>query len=143
MTQRQGEAQKEEIRIKTEVELFKNRKEAELAEYKAGLATKSAGWSQASQLAEVESTKAVTLREAELQTEVEKKKVLTQTEKLRAELLSKAAVEYETKVYLVVKLILPPSHFFCPLFHFEMSQNIVLFLKIKVINLLMFLLYPY
>ena len=39
--------------------------------------------------------------------------------------------------------LLPPSHFFCPLFHFEMSQNIVLFLKIKVINLLMFLLYLY
>lgn len=102
MTQRQGEAQKEEIRVKTEVELFKNRKEAELAEYKAELATKNAGWSQASQLAEVESTKAVTLREAELQTEVEKKKVLTQTEKLRGQLLSKAAVDYETKVYLMV-----------------------------------------
>ena len=39
--------------------------------------------------------------------------------------------------------ILPPFHFVCPLFHFRMSQNIVLFLKIKVINLLMFLLYPY
>ena len=43
----------------------------------------------------------------------------------------------------MLKLLLPPSHFVCPLFHFEMSQNIVLFLKIKVINLLMFLLYPY
>ena len=42
-----------------------------------------------------------------------------------------------------VQLLLPPSYFFCPLFHFEMSQNIVLFLKIKIINLLMFLLYPY
>ena len=41
------------------------------------------------------------------------------------------------------KLILPPSQFVYPLFHFEMSQNIVLFLKIKVINLLIFLLYPY
>ena len=41
------------------------------------------------------------------------------------------------------KIILPPSHFVCPLFHFEMSQNIVMFLKIRVINLLMFLLYPY
>ena len=39
--------------------------------------------------------------------------------------------------------LLPPSHFVCPLFHFGMSQNIVLFLKIKVIKLLMFLLYPY
>ena len=40
-------------------------------------------------------------------------------------------------------LVLPHSHFFGPLFHFEMSQNIILFLKIKVINLLMFLLYLY
>ena len=39
-------------------------------------------------------------------------------------------------------LILPPSHFVGPLFHFGMSQNIVLFLKIKIISLLMFLLYP-
>ena len=41
------------------------------------------------------------------------------------------------------KKILPLSHFVCPLFHFRMSQNTVLFLKVKVINLLMFLLYPY
>ena len=46
------------------------------------------------------------------------------------------------KVLDDVKIILPLSWFVCPLFHFRMSQNIVLFLKIKVINLLMFLLYP-
>ena len=40
-------------------------------------------------------------------------------------------------------VIFPPSHFVCPLFHFGMFQNIVLFLKIKTINLLMLLLYPY
>ena len=97
-TQRLGDAQKEEINVKTSVELYKNQKEAELVKSKAELATKNAGWSQASQLAEVESAKAVAIREAELQTEVEKKKALNQTEKLRAELLSKAAVEYETKV---------------------------------------------
>ncbi|XP_075665347.1 flotillin-like protein 3 [Castanea sativa] len=97
-TQRLGDAQKEEINVKTSVELYKNQKEAELVKSKAELATKNAGWSRASQLAEVESAKAVAIREAELQTEVEKKKALNQTEKLRAELLSKAAVEYETKV---------------------------------------------
>ena len=32
--------------------------------------------------------------------------------------------------------LLSSSYFVCPLFHFGMSQNIVLFLKIKVINLL-------
>ena len=47
------------------------------------------------------------------------------------------------KVQMIRKELLLPSHFVYPLFHFEMSQNIVLFLKIKVINLLMFLLYPY
>nr|POE60706.1 flotillin-like protein 1 [Quercus suber] len=96
-TQRLGEAQKKEINVKTRVELYKNQKEADLAESKAELATKNARWSQASQLAKVESTKAVALREAELQTKVEKKKVLNQTEKIRVELLSKTAVEYETK----------------------------------------------
>ena len=45
-------------------------------------------------------------------------------------------------VWYTLILILPPSHFVCPLFHFRMSRNIVLFLKIKVISLLMFLLYP-
>ena len=97
-TQRLGEAQKEEINVKTGVELYKNQKEADLAESKAELATKNARWSQDSQLAEVESTKAVALREAELKTKVEKKKALNQTEKLRVELLSKVAVEYEIKV---------------------------------------------
>ena len=43
----------------------------------------------------------------------------------------------------LIKIILHPSHFFYHLFHFDMSQNIVLFLKIKVINLLIFLLYLY
>ena len=43
----------------------------------------------------------------------------------------------------ILIIVLPPSHFVCHLFHFEMSQIIVLFLKIRVINLLMFLLYPY
>ena len=37
----------------------------------------------------------------------------------------------------------PPFQFVCPLFHFGMSQNIVLFLKLKTINLLMFLLCLY
>ncbi|XP_065638369.1 flotillin-like protein 3 [Quercus suber] len=114
-TQRLGDAQKEEINVKTSVELYRNQKEAELVKSKAELATKNAGWSQASQLAEVEAAKAVAIREAELQTEVEKKKALNQTEKLRAELLSKAAVEYETKIdifYIVFALTV--SDAICP-----------------------------
>ncbi|KAK6912266.1 Band 7 domain, partial [Dillenia turbinata] len=97
-TQRQGEGKKEEGRVKSEVEIFKNRKEADVAEATAELVTKKAGWSQQAQLAEVESAKAVALREAELQRDVEKMNALTRTEKLRAELLSKACVDYDIKV---------------------------------------------
>lgn len=97
-TQRQGEGKKEEIRVKTEVKVYENQREAEMAKADAELAKKKAGWSMEAQVAEVEATKAVALREAELQMEVEKMNVLTKTEKLKAEYLSKASVEYDTKV---------------------------------------------
>lgn len=97
-TQRQGDGKKEEIRVKTDVKVFENQREAEVAEANAELAKKKAGWAREAQVAEVEATKAVALRDAELQREVETMNALTRTEKLKAEFLSKASVEYETKV---------------------------------------------
>ncbi|KAL7159231.1 hypothetical protein ABFS83_01G014300 [Erythranthe nasuta] len=96
-TQRQGEGKKEEIKVKAEVKIFENLREAELAEANADLAKKKAGWSREAQVAEIEANKAVALRDAELQKEVEEMNALTQTEKLKAQFLSKAGVEYETK----------------------------------------------
>ncbi|CAH2044402.1 unnamed protein product [Thlaspi arvense] len=96
--QRQGEGTKEEIRVKTEIKVFENQKEADVAKANAELAMKKAAWTKDAQVAEVEAAKAVALREAELQTQVEKMNALTRTEKLKAEFLSKASVEYETKV---------------------------------------------
>ena len=96
--QRQGEGTKEEIKVRTEVKVFENQKEADVAKANAELAMKKAAWTKDAQVAEVEATKAVALREAELQTQVEKMNALTRTEKLKAEFLSKASVEYETKV---------------------------------------------
>ena len=49
-------------------------------------------------MAEVEAEKAVAFRDAVLQREVEEMNAMTRTEKLKAEFLSKASVEYETKV---------------------------------------------
>ncbi|EEF42509.1 flotillin-like protein 4 [Ricinus communis] len=97
-TQRQGEGKKEEIKVKTEVKIYENQREAEVAEVNAELAKKKAGWAKEAQVAEVEASKAVTLRDAELQREVERMNALTRIEKLKAEFLSKASVEYETKV---------------------------------------------
>ncbi|CAL0327187.1 unnamed protein product [Lupinus luteus] len=97
-TQRQGEGQKQEIKVKAEVKVFENEREAEIAEANSELAKKKAAWSKAAKVAEVEAAKAVALRDAELQREVETMNALTVTEKLKAEFLSKASVEYETKV---------------------------------------------
>ncbi|KAF5954401.1 hypothetical protein HYC85_007257 [Camellia sinensis] len=97
-TKRQGDGKKEEVKVKTEVQIFENQKAADVAEANAELATKKAGWAQLAQLAEVESAKAVALREAELQRPVEEKNALTQLEKPKAENLSKASVEYEIKI---------------------------------------------
>ncbi|KAH9610973.1 hypothetical protein KSS87_005845 [Heliosperma pusillum] len=97
-TQRLGEGKKEEIKVQSEVKIFENQKDADVAKANAELLALKAGWSQAAQLAEVEANKAVAIREAELQSEVEKKNALSRTEKLRAELLSKATVEYDIKV---------------------------------------------
>jgi flotillin len=105
-TQRQGESHKEEIKVRTDVEIFKNQKEGERAQSNAELATRNASWAQASELAQVEAKKAVALREAELQCQLERKNALTQTEKLKANMLSKASVEYEIKVYICTALVL-------------------------------------
>ncbi|MBA0684224.1 hypothetical protein Goari_025819, partial [Gossypium aridum] len=84
--------------VKTEVKVYENQREAEIAEANADLAKKKASWAKEAQVAEVESAKAVALREAELQQEVERMNALTRTEKLKAEFLSQASVEYDTKV---------------------------------------------
>ncbi|CAI0399061.1 unnamed protein product [Linum tenue] len=96
--QREGEGKKEEINVKAKVKIYENLREAEVAEANAELAQKKAGWTQASRVAEVELEKAVALRDAELQREVERMNALATTEKLKAELLTKASVEYDTKV---------------------------------------------
>ncbi|XP_057434432.1 flotillin-like protein 4 [Lotus japonicus] len=97
-TQRQGEGQKEEIKVRTEVKVYENQKEADVAQANSELAKKKAAWAQTAQVAEVEAAKAVALREAELQGEVERMNAVTRTEKLKADFLTKASVEYETKV---------------------------------------------
>ena len=111
-TQRQGEGKKEEIKVKAAVKVYENEREAEVAEANADLAKKKAGWTKKAQVSEVEAAKAVALREAELQREVEKMNALTRTEKLKAEFLSKASVEYETKVCFCVECFYDHNFYF-------------------------------
>ncbi|KAK1368285.1 Flotillin-like protein 3 [Heracleum sosnowskyi] len=97
-TRRQGEGNKEEIRIKTEVQIYKNQRDAEVEQANAELAKKKAMWSQSAKMAQVEAQMAVSMREATLQMEVEKQNALTMTEKLRAQDLSKANIDYDIQV---------------------------------------------
>ncbi|CAM0885396.1 unnamed protein product [Alopecurus aequalis] len=94
----QGEGLKEKAKVKAEVQVFENAREADIAAAKADLAMKKAGWDRQAKVAEVEAAKAVAIREAELQMEVEVKNALCQTEKLKAEQLSKATVQYDMQV---------------------------------------------
>ncbi|KAF0929485.1 hypothetical protein E2562_021581 [Oryza meyeriana var. granulata] len=94
----QGVGRKEETKVKAEVQVYENEREAEIAGAQAALAMKKAGLNKQSNLAEVEAVKAVAIREAELQMEVERKNALRLTEKLKAEQLSHATVQYETQV---------------------------------------------
>ncbi|XP_016435894.1 flotillin-like protein 6 [Nicotiana tabacum] len=96
--QRKGKGKMEEIKVGSEVKIFENQQEAEVSEANAKLATKKAAWSQQAKMAEVVAEKAVAIREAELQQEVERKNALTKTENFKAQFLSRANVEYEIKV---------------------------------------------
>ncbi|XP_078161518.1 flotillin-like protein 1 [Carex rostrata] len=96
--QRDGEAKKQEVKVTTEVKIYENKREAEVAEANTELAKKKASWEREAKLAQVEATKAVAIRDAELQMEVERRNAMRQTEKLKAEHLSKAIVDYETKM---------------------------------------------
>lgn len=89
---------KEQAKVEAEVKVFENEREAVVAAAKADLATKKAAWDRQTKVAEVEASKAVAIREAELQMEVEQKNALRLTEKLKAEQLSKATVQYDMQV---------------------------------------------
>ncbi|KAK1367845.1 hypothetical protein POM88_033937 [Heracleum sosnowskyi] len=86
------------IGVKTEVQIYKNQRDAEVEQANAELAKKKAMWSQFAKMAEVEAHMAVSMREAALQMEVEKQNALTMTEKLRAQDLSKANIDYDIQV---------------------------------------------
>ncbi|KAF6157276.1 hypothetical protein GIB67_029895 [Kingdonia uniflora] len=101
VVKRDGESKQEEINVNTKVKIFKNQREPEIAEANAQLATKKVNWARDTKMAEVEASKAIVLIEVKLQREIELKNALTQTEKLRAQNLSKATVDNEIKVLLI------------------------------------------
>jgi flotillin len=77
--------------------VFENERKAVATPTKADLATNKAAWDKQTKVPEVEASKAVAICEAEL-IEVKRKNALRLTEKLKAEQLSMATVQYDTQV---------------------------------------------
>ncbi|OEL35322.1 E3 ubiquitin-protein ligase SIS3 [Dichanthelium oligosanthes] len=83
-------------KVESEVKVFENEREAIAAPIKADLVTNKAAWDKQTKVPEVEASNAVAIREAELM-EVKCKNALRLTEKLTAEQLSMATVQYDTQ----------------------------------------------
>lgn len=93
-----GAAKQQEIKIDTEIKVYANEKEAEVAAANANLAIMKAEWQRKSKIAEIQSVRAASIRDAELEKDLEIKKAEAMTEKLRAEKLAKAKVDYEASM---------------------------------------------
>lgn len=76
---------------------FENERNVEMAQSNAILAVRKAEFDRQSQIARIEASKAADQREAELQKEVETKRIAQEQERLRADIWVKANVEAEAK----------------------------------------------
>uniref|UniRef100_A0A453NGL4 Flotillin-like n=1 Tax=Aegilops tauschii subsp. strangulata TaxID=200361 RepID=A0A453NGL4_AEGTS len=94
--ERKGMTRQNAAKVDAETKVYTVKRQGEGS--KEELAMKKAGWEQQARVAEVEAAKAVAIRDAQLQVEVERTNAARQTEKLKAEHLSKAVVDYEMKV---------------------------------------------
>ncbi|XP_024369626.1 flotillin-like protein 3 [Physcomitrium patens] len=93
-----GAAKQQEIKIDTEIQVYANQKEAEVAEANAELAIMKAELQKKSKIADIESERTAAIRDAEMEKQLEVKKAEAKTEKLRAEKLAKAKVDYEASM---------------------------------------------
>ncbi|GBG62526.1 hypothetical protein CBR_g30843 [Chara braunii] len=83
-------------RIEAETVSFENEKKREMAESEASLLVQKADYSRRVEIARVEAQQAKAIRETELQRQVEERRQLAETERLRAEMVSKAIAERES-----------------------------------------------
>lgn len=84
--------------VDAETKIFENLREAEVAEANATLAAQKAQWEQTTKIAQIEADRTASIRDAELTRDLEKKKALAETERLRGQALARATVDYEVNV---------------------------------------------
>lgn len=95
---RVGQTRREMSKIEAETVVFENSRQQEIKHSEAELEKRMAHYNREIKIAKIESEKAAAIRESELQKEVEVKRLEQETERLRAEKLSKARVEAEALI---------------------------------------------
>ncbi|KAF7722128.1 hypothetical protein EC973_003672 [Apophysomyces ossiformis] len=85
-------------RIEAETLIYEREKEADIAKAQAELREKQVLYERGVKLAQIEADQAAQVREMELKKQVEEKRQLAETERLRASIVAKSKAEYEVSV---------------------------------------------
>ncbi|CAG8719826.1 7974_t:CDS:2, partial [Racocetra fulgida] len=84
-----------EAKYKADTVLIENERKISIAQAEMTLSTKKSEYDQQVKIAAIESEQAAKMRQAELQKEVEERRLLSETERLRVQHVAKATAEFE------------------------------------------------
>ncbi|CAG8608984.1 3088_t:CDS:2 [Cetraspora pellucida] len=107
---REGLTRQETSKIESETVLVENERKISIAQAEMNLATKKSEYEQQTKIAAIEAEQAAKMRQEELQKDVEERRLLSETERLRVQYVAKATAEFEAakavanaKLYTVQK----------------------------------------
>ncbi|RIB28717.1 hypothetical protein C2G38_2028286 [Gigaspora rosea] len=92
---REGLTRQETSKIESDTVLIENERKISIAKAEMSLSTKKSEYSQQVKIAAIEADQAAKMRQAELEKEVEERRLLSETERLRVQHVAKATAEYE------------------------------------------------
>ncbi|RIA88063.1 hypothetical protein C1645_826891 [Glomus cerebriforme] len=93
--EREGLTRRETSKVEADTILIENERKVAIAQANMNLATKESEFERAKNVAAIEATQAAKMRESELQKQVEERRLLSETERLRVQYVSKATAEFE------------------------------------------------
>ncbi|CAB4416535.1 unnamed protein product [Rhizophagus irregularis] len=93
--EREGLTRQETAKIESDTVIIENERKVQVAEAEMTLATKKSEYEKKIKLASIEATQAAKMRESELQKQVEERRLLSETERLRVQYVAKATAEFE------------------------------------------------
>src|SRR3954470_22258457 len=93
--EREGLTRQETSKVESDTVIIENKRKLQVAEAEMTLATKKSDYEKQIKIANIEASQAAKIRESELQKEVEERRLLSETERLRVQHVAKATAEFE------------------------------------------------